>query len=90
MSAQTGLHAVTGYLERLGMGFEVIQHERTQSAAAEARAAGMPAEDVAETVVLRDEGGYRLTVIPASRRLDLFKVRDVMGEVRGLSFVTEE
>ena len=90
MSAQTGLHAVTGYLERLGMAFEVIQHERTQSAAAEARAAGMPAEDVAKTVVLRDEGGYRLAVIPASRRLDLCKVRDVLGEARGLRFVTEE
>jgi prolyl-tRNA editing enzyme YbaK/EbsC (Cys-tRNA(Pro) deacylase) len=71
MSAQTGFQAVTGYLEREGVSFEVVEHKRTESAAAEARAAGLPADDVAKTVVLRDDSGYRLAVIPASRRLDL-------------------
>ena len=89
MSAQTGFQAVTGYLERSGVPFEVVEHERTETAAAEARAAGLPPEDVAKTVVLRDDRGYRLAVIPASRRLDLAKVRDLLGETRGLRFVTE-
>lgn len=89
MSAQTGFQAVTGYLEREGVPFEVIEHERTETAAAEARAAGMPAEDVAKTVVLRDDSGYRLAVIPASRRLDLSKVRDVLGETHALRLVSE-
>jgi Ala-tRNA(Pro) deacylase len=89
MSAQTGFQAVTGYLEREGVPFEVIEHERTETAAAEARAAGMPAEDVAKTVVLRDDSGYRLAVIPASRRLDLSKVRDVLGETPALRLVSE-
>ena len=89
MSAQTGFQAVTGYLEREGVPFEVVEHERTETAAAEARAAGMPANDVAKTVLLRGDGGYRLAVIPASRRLDLSKVRDVLGDTRGLRLVTE-
>jgi Ala-tRNA(Pro) deacylase len=89
MSAQMGLQAVTGYLEREGVPFEVVEHERTESAAAEARAAGLPADDVAKTVVLRDDSGYRLAVIPASCRLDLRKVREVLGETHGLRFVTE-
>jgi Ala-tRNA(Pro) deacylase len=89
MSARTGFQAVTGYLERKGVPFEVVEHERTESAAAEARAAGLPADDVAKTVVLRDDSGYRLAVIPASRRLDLGKVREVLGTTPGLRFVTE-
>jgi Ala-tRNA(Pro) deacylase len=89
MSAQTGFQAVTGYLEREGVPFEVVEHARTESAAAEARAAGLPADDVAKTVVLSDETGYRLAVIPASRRLDLGTVREVLGETHELRFVTE-
>jgi Ala-tRNA(Pro) deacylase len=89
MSAQTGFQAVTGYLEREGVPFEVVEHARTESAAAEARAAGLPADDVAKTVVLCDETGYRLAVIPASRRLDLGKVHEVLGEAHELRFVTE-
>ena len=89
MSAQTGFQAVTGYLERKGVSFEVVEHKRTESAAAEARAEGLPADDVAKTVVLRDDGGYRLAVIPASRRLDLGKVREVLGDTNGLRLVTE-
>jgi len=89
MSAQTGFHAVTGYLEKEGVPFEIVEHERTESAAEEAKAAGVPADDVAKTVVLRDDGGYRLAVIPASRRLDLQKVRGVLDRSHSLRFVTE-
>jgi Ala-tRNA(Pro) deacylase len=89
MSAQTGFQAVTGYLERNGVPFEVVEHDRTETAAAEARAAGLPPDDVAKTVVLRDGNGYRLAVIPASRRLDLSKVRDLLGATRGLRLGTE-
>jgi Ala-tRNA(Pro) deacylase len=89
MSAQTGFHAVTGYLEKQGVPFEVVEHERTESATEEAKAAGVPAEDVAKTVVLRDDDGYRLVVIPASRRLDLQKVRSLLDGSHGLRFVTE-
>jgi Ala-tRNA(Pro) deacylase len=89
MSAQMGFQSVTGFLEREGVPFEVVEHKRTLTAAAEARAAGMPADDVAKTVVLRDDGAYRLAVIPASRRLDLRKVRDVVDGAPGLRLVTE-
>ena len=90
MSAQMGFQAVTGYLDRQGVPFEIVEHQRTETAADEARAAGMPADDVAKTVVLRDDMGYRLVVIPASRRLDMSKVRELLGDTRGLRFVTEE
>jgi Ala-tRNA(Pro) deacylase len=88
MSVQAGLAAVTEFLEREGVPYEVVEHERTQTAAAEARAAGMPPADVAKTVVLRDQNGLRLAVIPASERLDMHKLREALGS-RGLRLVTE-
>jgi Ala-tRNA(Pro) deacylase len=88
MSFQAGLAAGTEFLEREGVPYEVVEHERTQTAAAEARAAGMPPADVAKTVVLRDQNGLRLAVIPASERLDMHKLREALGS-RGLRLVTE-
>ena len=89
MSVQAGLAAVTAFLQRQGVPHEVVEHEPTQTAAAEARAAGMPPARVAKTVVLRDQEGLRLAVIPASERLDIHKVERALGS-RGLRLVTEQ
>jgi Ala-tRNA(Pro) deacylase len=89
MSVEEGHAVVTEFLERHGVPYEVVEHERTQTAAAEARAAGMPPADVAKTVVLRDQEGVRLAVIPASHRLDLHKVKRELGS-KGLRLVTEQ
>ena len=85
----SGLTAVTAFLERHGVPYEVVEHERTQTAAAEARAAGVPAADAAKTVVLRDDQGLRLAVIPASERLDMQKLRQALPS-KGLRLVTEQ
>ena len=89
MNVQAGLAGVTAFLERHGVPYEVVEHERTQTAAAEARAAGVPAADVAKTVVLRDDKGLRLAVIPASERLDMHKLRQALAS-KGLRLVTEQ
>lgn len=89
MSVQAGHAAVTEFLEREGVPYEVVEHERTQTAAAEARAAGMPPSHVAKTVVLRDEEGVRLAVVPSSERLDMHKVKLELGSKR-LRLVTEQ
>jgi Ala-tRNA(Pro) deacylase len=88
MGDQAGQTAVSEYLDREGIPYELVEHERTESAAAEASAAGLPASDVAKTVVLRDEAGVRLAVIPASERLDMHKLREELGS-RGLRLLTE-
>ena len=89
MSVQPGVTVVTEFLERQGIPYEVVEHERTQTAAAEARAAGMPAANVAKTVVLRDDERLRLAVIPASERLDMHKLRQALVS-KGLRLVTEQ
>ena len=85
-----GIEAVAGFLDERGARYEVVEHRTTHSAAAEARAAGFAPADAAKTILLRDEDGYRLAVIPASERLDLAKTRELLGAGKSLRFATEE
>jgi prolyl-tRNA editing enzyme YbaK/EbsC (Cys-tRNA(Pro) deacylase) len=66
------------YLREREVAFELIEHAHAESAAAEARAAHLPAEQTAKTVVLHTTGGYRFAVIPASDRLDVSKAADAL------------
>src|SRR5947207_14482012 len=78
------------YLRDHGVSFDLVEHARSESAVAEARAARLPAEQTAKTVVLRTPGGYRFAVIPASDRLDLHKAADALGVSRHeLRFASE-
>jgi Ala-tRNA(Pro) deacylase len=84
-----GIEAVTGHLDGAGVSYEVIEHQPTMSASAEAAAAHRPASEVAKTVILQDAGGYVLAVVPASERIDLHKIRDLLGASKSLRLATE-
>jgi Ala-tRNA(Pro) deacylase len=78
------------YLGDHGVSFDVVEHARSESALAEARAAHLPAEQTAKTVVLHASGGYRFAVIAASDRLELRKAADALGVSRDeLRFASE-
>jgi len=84
-----GIDAVTHFLDRRGVRYEVVEHDATYSALAEARAAGASPEATAKTVALHDRGGYRLAVVPASERVDVNRARDVLGGTRHLRLASE-
>jgi Ala-tRNA(Pro) deacylase len=84
-----GITVVTTYLDGEGVRYEVVEHRPTFSAAAEARASGTEPREAAKTLVLHDRGGYRLAVIPALRRLDLHRVRELLGGTSHLRLATE-
>jgi Ala-tRNA(Pro) deacylase len=89
MSAGMGVQ-LEDYLRDHGVSFELIEHTRSESAVAEARAARLPAEQTAKTVVLRTSAGYRFAVIPGSDRLDLHKAADALEVSRHeLRFASE-
>jgi Ala-tRNA(Pro) deacylase len=78
------------YLRDHGVSFDVVEHARSESAVAEARAARLPAEQTAKTVVLHVSGGWRFAVICASDRLDLHKAAGALGVSRHeLRFASE-
>ncbi len=88
--ATTRAEAIAEFLEGEHVKFELVEHEPTVSAAAEARATHHPPDQVAKTVVLQDDGAYVIAAIPASRRLDLHKLRGLLGATRQLRLASEE
>jgi Ala-tRNA(Pro) deacylase len=70
---------VTRVLDEAGVNYELLPHSHTESAAAEASALGVPAGDVAKTLVVTTPDGYVRAVVPASGRLDLHKLRAARG-----------
>jgi prolyl-tRNA editing enzyme YbaK/EbsC (Cys-tRNA(Pro) deacylase) len=77
-----GRAQLKAYLRDRGVSFDVVEHARSESAVAEARAAHLPAEQAAKTVVLHTPGRYRLAVLCAVDRLDLHKAADALGVSR--------
>jgi Ala-tRNA(Pro) deacylase len=87
--APTGIEAVTGHLDGAGVAYEVIEHASTMSAAEEAYATNQSLDEVAKTVILQDGDSYVLAVVPASERIDLHKVRELLGASKSLRLATE-
>jgi Ala-tRNA(Pro) deacylase len=71
--------ALTAYLDGEGVSFELLPHDHTERAAEEAASLGVPPESVAKTLVLTVPDGYVRALLPANERLDLHKVREVIG-----------
>jgi Ala-tRNA(Pro) deacylase len=71
---------VREYLTEQGVETEELRHEPTHSAGGEAARLGVPAHEVAKTVVLDTERGHALAVIPASERLDMGLVHRATGD----------
>ena len=67
-------------LDRAQLDYDLIEHRRTETAGDEARAIGVPPEQVAKTVVLATAVGYVRAVIAASAHLDLHKLRQLLGD----------
>jgi Ala-tRNA(Pro) deacylase len=70
--------------------FELIRHRHTETARAEAAEVGLPSDEVGKTIVLVGDHGFVRAVIPASERLDLHKVRPLIGCGAGARLATEE
>ena len=70
---------LTAALDEAGVHYERLTHAHTESAVAEAEALGLQPDDVAKTLVVATPEGYLRAVIPASERLDLGKLRVVLG-----------
>lgn len=86
----TGITAtISDYLTANRVAHQVVEHEETTTAIEEARALHRPPAKVAKTVVLHDGVAYVLAVIPASERLDVRKLRGLVGPTRRMRLATE-
>jgi Ala-tRNA(Pro) deacylase len=76
-------------LARAQVGYELIPHRRTQTAADEANAVHVDPGEVAKTVVVAAGRERVRAVIAASDRLDLRKLRVLIGSEERLRLVSE-
>ena len=80
MPPHVAARALIDELEADGIPYELVPHRRTTTARAEAEALGVEPEEIAKTLVLGTSTGPVRVVLPASERLDLRKVRRVLGD----------
>ncbi|HEX7464951.1 MAG TPA: YbaK/EbsC family protein [Actinomycetota bacterium] len=69
----------TEFLQRRGVPFEAVSHEKAFTSIDEARALGIHADEVIKTLLLDTPTGHVLTVIPGDRRLDMKLVEGAVG-----------
>ena len=75
------------HLERLGIEYELVEHPYTETGLDTAERAHIPADKLAKSIILEDEGGYVMAVCPASRRI---KLGELYREInRRLEFADE-
>ena len=73
------------YLEARHARYDVIAHEPTNSSIRTAQACHIPGDRLAKAVLLRDEVGYALAVLPASHHIRLAELRRQFGDDVGLA-----
>ena len=81
---------LTRVLDEAGVQYELLPHSHTETAAAEAEALGLSPSEVAKTLVVTTPSGYVRAVLPASDRLDLHKVRELLDDGKRIELASEE
>ena len=76
------------YLAGQGISYEVVAHRHTGDSLHTAEAAHVSGESVAKAVVLEDEQGYVVAVLPATYKLKIGELHDFTGR-RHLRLVSE-
>ena len=62
------------FLEASGLPYEIRPHPRSVHSAQTARRSHVPLENLAKPVLLTDEYGYVLALLPAAKRVDLDRI----------------
>ncbi len=73
------------YMKEQGVKFEVIRHPRSGSSIQSAETAHIPSDRLAKAVLLEDEQGYLMAVVPASHRLELGALHRELHRQLGLA-----
>lgn len=75
------------YLEEHDIHYDTVEHPHTESAVDSAKSAHIPPHQMAKAVVLEDDAGFIVSVLPSSNRLNLGWVNEELQ--RDLKLATE-
>jgi Ala-tRNA(Pro) deacylase len=82
-------HSIETFLKQHAIDYELISHPRSVSSAHTAQAAHVPGDQLAKSVLLEDEVGYLMAVIPSTHRIDLGKLHHRLRRRVGLAIERE-
>jgi Ala-tRNA(Pro) deacylase len=76
------------YLDKRGISYNLVEHAHTTTSYDTAHAAHIPRHQLAKAVVLKDQDGYVVSVVPANRSLEIKWVNEELN--RNLEFASEK
>jgi Ala-tRNA(Pro) deacylase len=77
--------SVRQYLEDSDIDYDVTRHTRSATSREAAKTAGVPGDQLAKSVILEDDQGYLMAVVPATRHVRLGKLSRQLGRHLGLA-----
>ena len=73
------------YLEQQDIHYELVPHRHTESSMNAAGSAHIPAAKIAKPVILEDENGYLMAVVPAHHHVKINVVNRILSRKLGLA-----
>jgi len=70
---------IKNHLAAMGAGYEIISHPPTRTLEETAQATGVPINSFARTILLKDERGLVMAIVPVSHVLDFRSLRQLLG-----------
>jgi len=80
---------LTRYLQTQDVSYDLLHHAHTATSMEAAQAAHIPGDQLAKTVLLEDESGFVVAVLPATHRIDLGESHRQMNRRLGLATESE-
>ena len=77
------------YLAENGVAYDILPHPHTSSSMNTAQSAHISAKNLAKSVILEDEDGYLMAVIPATEHVKFRKVNHALSRQLGLATESE-
>ena len=77
------------YLADNGIAYDLLPHHHTSSSMNTAQSAHIPGKNLAKSVILEDENGYLMAVIPATEHVKFRKVNHAVNRHMGMATESE-
>jgi Ala-tRNA(Pro) deacylase len=85
----TMARTIKTFLESRDVDYELVEHPRSTTSMQTAELAHIPGDRLAKSVLLEDEAGYLMAVIPSTHRVDLGKLHRQLNRRVGLAIEKE-
>lgn len=73
------------YLDNNGIRYDVMPHDYTRSSMNTAQSARVPGDQLAKSIILEDERGYLMAVLPATHHIEIGRLSHQLNRKLGLA-----